>query len=88
MSRNIAVTMYTRAGCHLCDEAKQAILNAACDGEFTLEEVDISGDPALELRYGLKIPVICLDGVEVWRYRLSADEFRSKLRKVARKNRG
>jgi glutaredoxin len=51
------VTIYTRPGCHLCDEAKVAIHGSGCDGEFSLEEVNIDEDPALGERYGNDIPV-------------------------------
>jgi glutaredoxin len=63
------LTLYTRNGCHLCDEAK-AVLERVCEqtGE-TWVEVDIDGDTALEDDFGLRIPVLLLDGREhgYWR---------------------
>ena len=50
------VTFYTRPGCHLCDEARSSIRAAACDDEFTLEEINIELDPDLRERYGEDIP--------------------------------
>jgi glutaredoxin len=63
------ITLYTREGCHLCDDAK-AVLDRVRDrtGEG-YEEVDIAGDPDLTAEYGDRIPVVLLDGREhgYWR---------------------
>ncbi len=52
------ITLFTRPGCHLCDDAKAALDRL---GE-PFAEVDITGDPDLEADYGEMIPVITLDG--------------------------
>ena len=60
------VTLYVRPDCHLCDEARVAIL--ALRGEsapFELHEVDIESDEALHARYQERIPVIEVDGAVV-----------------------
>ncbi|MCA1040390.1 glutaredoxin family protein [Bacillus infantis] len=57
--------LYTREGCHLCENAKETILALQADHEFELEEVDISSSDDLTERYGLMIPVVELDGEEV-----------------------
>ena len=51
----MVLTLYSRPGCHLCDEMKAVIQQAsgAVDASITLEEIDISTDPELEARYGL-----------------------------------
>ena len=74
------VVIYSKSGCHLCDEAKAAIQAAGCEGQYTLEEVNIESDPELLRRYRFEIPVITLDGVEAFRHRLSSEEFREALR--------
>lgn len=74
------VTLYTRPGCHLCEEAKAEILAAGCNGEYVLEEVNIDTDPALKERYRWEIPVILINGIKAFKYRLTAKEFREKLR--------
>lgn len=57
----LAVTLYTRAGCHLCDDARKPVARAvAATPGATLRTVDIAGDAALESRYGLRIPVVTL----------------------------
>ena len=69
------VTFYTKPGCHLCDEARQEILKADCEEFYTFEEVNIESDPELLRRYGLEIPVIKIDGITVFKYRLTAAQF-------------
>lgn len=77
------VILYTRPGCHLCEEAKQEMLAAGCAGEYTLEEVNIETGAALKERYGWEIPVIFINGVKAFKYRLTADEFKRKLHRIS-----
>ncbi len=79
------VILYTRPGCHLCEEAKQEMLAAGCAGEYTFEEVNIETEAALKERYGWEIPVIVINGVKAFKYRLTADEFKRKLRRINEK---
>jgi glutaredoxin len=62
------VTLYTRPGCHLCDEARIALRRVRAQVPFALEEVDIERDDALHARYLERIPVIALDGEELFDY--------------------
>ena len=78
------VTLYTRPGCCLCDQAKAEMQRADCEGEYVMEEVNIETDPALAARYGSLIPVILINGAEAFRYRLTAREFKARLRAAAR----
>ena len=64
MSRT--VTLYSRPGCHLCDEARAALEALRARAPFELREVDITGDDALHARYLERIPVIALDGRELF----------------------
>lgn len=70
------VIVYSRPGCHLCDEAKHAIQTAGCDDRFTLEEINIESDRDLLTKYQYDIPVVTIDGEEVFRHRVNADKFR------------
>ncbi len=79
-AEKIRVIIYSRPGCHLCEEAKQAIQAAGCDEEYTLEEINIESDPELLRLYRYDIPVITIDGVEAFRHRLTPDEFKHRLR--------
>ena len=78
------VTIYTRPGCHLCDEARAAIEASGCSGEYALEEVNIDEDGALQERYGHDIPVIFINGVKAFKHRVDSREFKRKLRRLAR----
>ena len=69
------VEVYSRPGCHLCDEAKDAILKAGCSDQFTLEEVNIESDEELLRKYKYDIPVIMIDGVETFIHRVDPKEF-------------
>jgi glutaredoxin len=62
------VTLYARAGCHLCDEARAALERVRARHPFQLDEVDIESDDALLKRYLERIPVIALDGEELFDY--------------------
>jgi glutaredoxin len=77
------ITLYTRPGCHLCEEAKQEMLAANCADEYVLEEVNIETDPALKESYGWEIPVVFINNVKAFKYRLTADEFKRKLRRLS-----
>lgn len=73
------VVIYTRPGCHLCDEAKTEILNAGCSDRFSLEQVDIESDDNLLRKYQYDIPVVLIDGVEAYRHRVDAKDFKNRI---------
>lgn len=60
------MTLYSRPDCGLCDEARQVVLRVRARAGFDLVEIDISGDDALELEYGIRIPVVAVDGEELF----------------------
>ncbi len=78
MSRPL-VTLYTRAGCHLCDEAKQVIEAARSRADFDYEERDIHTAPELLRLYNEEVPVIAIDGRKAFKYRLDMREFLKRL---------
>jgi glutaredoxin len=73
------VTIYSRPGCHLCDEAKAAIQNAGCSDKFSFEEVNIESDEELLRQYKYDIPVITIDGQEAFRHRVDPNEFKNRV---------
>lgn len=81
MSAKPHVTLYTKPGCHLCEEAKQEMLAAGITDEYTFEEVNIEQDVELYDRYKFEIPVININGRKAFKYRLTAEEFRRKVRR-------
>ena len=77
--RKAHVIVYSRPGCHLCDEAKDAIENSNCSDRYTLEEVNIESDNELLRKYKYDIPVIMIDGEEAFRHRIYPNEFRIRV---------
>lgn len=78
------VTLYAKAGCHLCDEARAYLEDALTDlgQEVDLREADIRTDPELFERYRYRIPVIVVDGDERLEGRISNDAVRELLRSL------
>ena len=66
----IELTIYSRPGCHLCDEMKTVVARVAQTIPLSLDEIDISTDPELEALYGLEIPVLMMDGKKAAKYRI------------------
>jgi hypothetical protein len=64
------VVLYSRPGCGLCDEAREAILAELERTPFEFREQDVSGDEALELEFGIRIPVVLVDGEELFEVRV------------------
>jgi glutaredoxin len=74
------LTLYSRPGCHLCDEMKAVVERVARSVPLTMATVDISTDPQLEALYGLEIPVLLIDGKKAAKYRVTEEELRRQLR--------
>jgi glutaredoxin len=60
----LALTLYTRQQCHLCEQAKEAIMELKDEYSFTIEEIDIDQSDELTEKYGLMIPVLLINGKE------------------------
>ena len=73
------VVLYGKPGCHLCDEARAVVAAVRARQPFDLEEVDVSTDPELHRRYGERIPVLALDGDELFEFHVEADELARRL---------
>ncbi len=73
------VILYTRAGCHLCDEAREVVSRtcAALDQDWT--ESDVDADPELRARYGDEVPVATVDGEVVGFWRIDPERLREAL---------
>jgi len=74
------VTLYTRPGCHLCEEAKTAMEPVLREFEARLREVNIDEDAVLRERYGWDVPVIFLGARKVAKHRIDVEQFRRQLR--------
>lgn len=75
------VTLYTRAGCGLCDEVHVALIRMLKDIQFELEIVDIEADPAVYERYRDRIPVVTVDDQEVAAAPIDEKQLRAALKR-------
>jgi glutaredoxin len=74
-----AVTIYSKPGCHLCDEMKTVVERVRTRIPFGLEVIDISTDAALTERYELEIPVLMIDGRKAAKYRITEEALETRL---------
>ena len=74
----ISLTLYSRPGCHLCDDMKAIVarLAQASAEPVAVEEVDISTDAGLEALYGLEIPVLLVNGKKAAKHSVTEEELR------------
>jgi glutaredoxin len=77
------VTLYGKPGCHLCDDAREVVERVRGEHPFELREVDVSLDPELHREYGERIPVLELDGEELFEFHVDEAEL---VRRVGRVN--
>jgi hypothetical protein len=77
------LTLYGKPGCHLCDDARAVVGEALAGREIALREVDVTLDPVLERRYGERIPVVAVDGEELFDFVVDPDVLRERLDRVA-----
>ncbi len=70
------LTLYTRADCHLCEEAKATLQPLLAEFGISLREVDVDTDPELRTRFGEEVPVLLLNGRKVAKYRVDVKRLR------------
>lgn len=75
----IDIDILTRPGCHLCDEMRQALKQAASGLDVRLSETDIDTDEKLTARYGNDIPVVFVNGSKAFKHRATVKELRKRL---------
>jgi glutaredoxin len=73
------VTLYTRTGCCLCDDAKKVITAARRRVDFDYAEIDIDGDEELVRLYNDEVPVIAINRRKAFKYKVNMNEFLKKL---------
>lgn len=73
------VTLITRTGCHLCDDAETSLRQLSLELGFPLELFDVDSDRELANRYSDRVPVILVDGAEHGYWRLEEPRFRAAL---------
>ena len=81
MVASTTVTVYTREECHLCEDAIDAIrqVTDSVPREVEVDLVDVDSDPSLREAYGERVPYVLLDGRPAFKYRVDADELRTRL---------
>ena len=75
------VTIYSRQGCHLCEDAHQILESVREELAFEIAVIDIDGDEALIKLYSDQVPVIHIDGIHHDFYKVDLERFRSSLEK-------
>ncbi|MCY4724832.1 glutaredoxin family protein [Nocardioides sp. STR2] len=73
------ITLYTRPGCHLCDDARVVVQAVCADLGESFEEVDITADDELEDRFGEDVPVTFVDGRQHDFWRVDPTRLRAAL---------
>jgi len=82
MTDSVKVEIYSRPGCHLCDEAKEVIERVGRRIVFSLRVINIETDPELEKKYGEEIPVVFVNGMLAFKYRVDEAEFEKKVKRL------
>ncbi len=75
-SQTLKVVFYTKAGCHLCDDARVLLEDIAADLPFDLTEIDIRSDMSIFERYRYRIPVIIINDQAIVEGRISRTDLR------------
>ena len=78
------VTLYSRPGCHLCEDAREVVARVCADLGETFEELSIDDDEALRARYADEIPVTLVDGRQHDFWRVDETRLRAALAAPAR----
>lgn len=80
MPEPIRVDIYSRPGCHLCDEAKSVVEPLREPYALVLRTINVETSADLENRYGADIPVVFVNGEEAFRHRVDRTELERKLK--------
>ena len=79
MRERAQIVLYSKPGCHLCEEMRAEISRANCAGLYELQEINIESDAELFARYRNDIPVLSINGVDAFKHRLSSASFHDYL---------
>jgi glutaredoxin len=82
MPESIRIEIYSRPGCHLCDEAKAVIEPFSRRYPFELTITNVDSSPDLRTAFGTEIPVVMINGEEAFRHRVDPQSFERKLKKL------
>jgi len=81
-TNSVDVEIYSRPGCHLCDQAKEVIERVQRRVTFGLKIINIETDAQLERQYGEEIPVVFINGSKAFKFRVDEAEFEKKVKRL------
>jgi glutaredoxin len=81
----LQIDLYSRPGCHLCDEAKGVIERARVRFGFDLRVIDIETDPELERKHGEEIPVVFINGQKAFKYHVDEAALEKRVKRLCKK---
>ena len=76
---NSKLVLYSRAGCCLCEEMKDAIRQVAAKIPLELEEIDVDTSAQLREEFGDQVPVLFIDGRKAFKYKVTAKELEKRV---------
>ena len=76
---NVAFTVFSRAGCHLCDVMVDELRALTAGHDVTIDVVDVDSEDGLRAAYGVHVPVLVAADEELCRYRLDRDRVKAWL---------
>ena len=82
MPESIRIEIYSRPGCHLCDEAKAAIEPFSQRYPLELTVTNVDSNPDLRAAYGSEIPIVMINGTEAFRHRVDTRALERKLKEL------
>ena len=82
MPDSLQIDIYSRPGCHLCDEAKDVVERVQRRFPFDVRIINIEEDPQLERAYGTEIPVVFINGNKAFKYHVDEAELEKKVKKL------
>lgn len=87
MAEKVNITLYSKPGCHLCEDAKEILIILSDIVHFDFEMIDITTDNLLNKKYQYDIPVVLINGEEIARNRMDREKW-SKIIKTIKKLKG
>jgi glutaredoxin len=85
MPEPIVIEMYSKPGCHLCDEAKDVIESVRLRFPFAFRIVNIELEPQLKNEFGSEIPVVFVNGSKTFKYRVDPEKLEKKVKMLWKK---
>jgi len=79
MAERPKITLYTRSGCCLCEDAKRVLEAVRGQASFDLDEINIDNNAELRRAYNDEVPVIAINGSKAFKYRVTEQELLKKL---------